>query len=77
MHIAYVQRLVYASSFNKHFMLQVYFRYLYILTELLKKNQHFLEKTYIPNKGFKTLKCLKFIASCTYNNMITFEDKSI
>ena len=36
MHFTYVQRLVYANRFNKHLILKLYFKYLYILKEVLK-----------------------------------------
>ena len=85
MHCTYVQRLVYANRFNKHLIFKLYFKYLYILKEVLKKMYLYTSskaKTCIPNKCFKNLKrtyygFLEFVAFCKYTYAIAFEDKSM
>ena len=70
MYITYVQRLVYASRFNKHLVFKVYFRYLCILRELMKKKSIISwAKMCISHRCFKNLKSSSIIVLCSEHSL--------
>ena len=70
MHFTYVERLVYANRFNKNLIFKLYFKYLYILKEVLKKMYLYTyskAKACIPNNLKRTYYgFLEFVAFCKY-----------